>query len=327
MLTLTGSGGCGKTRLAVVAAEGLAGGFDDGVRMVELAALADPSLVPRAVALALGVREEPGRPLTGILSDHLSTRQLLLVLDNCEHVIEACAGLAETLLRSCPGLRVLATSREVLGITGEVAWEVPPLALPDLRRLPDLASLPQYDAARLFLERVEAVKPSFALTERNAVDVAQVCYRLDGIPLALELAAARAKVLPIGQISSRLDDVFRVLASGSRTAMPRHRTLRATMDWSYELLPDEERILFRRLSVFAGGFALEAAETVCAGDGIETDDVLEQLSRLVDKSLVAARRLFISPRTVNWHLGSVYRKLGFHSRAEATRFAVERGLL
>ncbi|MGH3146447.1 MAG: ATP-binding protein, partial [Rubrobacter sp.] len=220
LLTLTGPGGCGKTRLAVEAAGELVEGFEDGVWQVELASLADPALVPRAVASTLGVREGPDRPLTAILSEHLRARELLLVLDNCEHLIEACADLSEALLRSCPGLRVLATSREALGIVGEVAWPVPSLSLPDLRRLPEVEGLARYESARLFVERAAAVKPDFALTERNAASVAQVCYRLDGIPLALELAAARAKVLPVEQISVRLDDCFGLLAGGGRTAMP-----------------------------------------------------------------------------------------------------------
>jgi len=176
-----------------------------------------------------------------------------------------------------------------LGITGEVAWPVPSLSLPDLRRLPAVESLPQYESALLFVERAEAVKPDFALTEQNAPAVAQVCYRLDGIPLAIELAAARVKVLPVEQISERLDDCFRLLAAGSRTAMPRHRTLHATMDWSHELLPEAERTLFRRLSVFSDGFSLDAAEWVCAGEELERDEGLELLSHLVDKSLVVAR--------------------------------------
>jgi predicted ATPase/DNA-binding CsgD family transcriptional regulator len=289
LLTLTGSGGCGKTRLALAVADELVEGFEDGVWMVELASLADPSLVPQAVASTLGVREQPGRSPTETLSDYLRTRKVLLVLDNCEHLVEACAKLAEALLHSCPELRILATSREALGITGEVAWLVPSLSLPDLRHLPAVESLPQYESARLFIERVVAVEPTFALTEQNAVAVAQVCYRLDGIPLAIELAAARAKVLSVEQISARLDDCFRLLAAGSRTAMPRHRTLHATMDWSHELLPEEERALFRRLSVFAGGFTLEAAESVCAGEDLERDEVLELLSHLVDKSLVMTR--------------------------------------
>jgi predicted ATPase/DNA-binding NarL/FixJ family response regulator len=289
LLTLTGSGGCGKTRLALTAAGELVEGYEDGVWVVELASLADPSLVHQAVASTLGVREQPGRSVIEALSYYLRTRKVLLVLDNCEHLIDACAELAEALLHSCPELRILATSREALGITGEVAWSVPSLSLPDLRRLPDIESLHHYESARLFLERAAAVKPTFALTELNAPSVAQVCYRLDGIPLAIELAAARAKVLPVEEIANRLDHSFGLLSAGSRTAMPRHRTLHATMDWSHELLGREERALFRRLSVFAGGFALEAAELVCAGEDLERGAVLDLLSHLVDKSLVMAR--------------------------------------
>jgi non-specific serine/threonine protein kinase len=289
LLTLTGSGGCGKTRLALAAAGELSEGFEEGVWLVELAPLADPSLMARAVAATLGVREQPGRSLTEMLSGYLGSKKLLLVLDNCEHLIEACAELAEALLRFCPGLRVLATSREALGITGEVAWPVPSLSLPDLRRLPDIGSLPRYESARLFVERAVAVRPDFVLTEQNASVVAQVCYRLNGIPLAIELAAARAKVLSVEQIADRLDDCFSLLSAGGRTAMPRQHTLHATMDWSHELLSREERTLFRRLSVFAGGFSLEAAESVGIGENAERDGVLGLLSRLVDKSLVVAR--------------------------------------
>jgi non-specific serine/threonine protein kinase len=262
LLTLTGSGGCGKTRLALAAAGELVEGFEDGVWLVELASLADPSLVPQAVASTLGVREQPGHSLTETLSDHLRSKKVLLVLDNCEHLVEACAELAEALLRSCPELRILATSREALGLTGELAWLVPSLSLPDLRHLPAVESLPLYESARLLIERIVAVKPTFTLTEQNAPAVAQVCYRLDGIPLALELAAARAKVLSVEQIADRLEESFGLLSAGSRTSMPRHRALHATMDWSHELLPEEEQTLFRRLSVFAGGFSLEAAESV-----------------------------------------------------------------
>src|SRR5215211_6373062 len=197
LLTLTGSGGCGKTRLALAAASELVEGFEEGVWLVELAPLADPSLVAQAVASTLGVREQLGRPLTETLSYYLGSKKLLLVLDNCEHLVEACAELAEVLLQSCPELRVLATSREALGITGEVAWPVPSLSLPDLRRMPDIGSLPEYESARLFVERAVAVRPDFVLTEQNASVVAQVCYRLDGMPLAIELAAARTKVLSV----------------------------------------------------------------------------------------------------------------------------------
>src|SRR5918997_4343565 len=286
LLTLTGSGGCGKTRLALAAAGEALEAFEDGVWLVELASLADPSLVPQVVASTLGVREQPGRTLTETLSDYLSSKKMLVVLDNCEHLIEACAELAEALLRSCPELRVLATSREALGINGEVVWPVPSLSLPDLRRLSDIEGLPRYESARLFVERATTAKPTFALTEQNATAVAQVCYRLDGIPLAIELAAARTKVLSVEQIADRLDDCFGVLAAGGRTARPRHKTLHATMDWSHELLSEKEQTLFRRLSVFAGGFSLKAAESVCAGAGVERHEVLELLSHLVDKSLV-----------------------------------------
>ncbi len=289
LVTLTGSGGCGKTRLALAAAGELAEEFEDGVWLVELASLADPSLVPQAAAYVLGVREQPGRSATESLSDYLGSRHLLLVLDNCEHLIGACATLAEALLRSCPRLCVLVTSREALDITGEVAWLVPSLSLPDLRRLPAVESLLRYESARLFMERTAAVNPNLTLTEQNASALAQICYRLDGIPLAIELAAARAKVLSVEQIAARLDDCFGLLSAGGRTAMPRHRTLHATMDWSHDLLPDGERALFRRLSVFAGGFTLEAAESVCAGEDIAGDNVLDLLSHLVDKSLVIAR--------------------------------------
>ncbi|HYZ05772.1 MAG TPA: AAA family ATPase, partial [Rubrobacter sp.] len=225
LLTLTGSGGCGKTRLALAAAGELVEDFEDGVWLVDLAPLADPSLVPQAIASTLGVREQPGHMLIETLSDYFGFKKVLLVLDNCEHLIEACAELAEALLHSCPELRVLTTSREALGITGEVAWVVPSLSLPDLRRLPGIDSLPLYESARLFVERAAAVNPTFALTEQNATAVAQICYRLDGIPLAIELAAARVKVLPVEQLSERLDNSFGLLAAGSRMAMPRHRTL------------------------------------------------------------------------------------------------------
>jgi len=318
LLTLTGPGGCGKTRLALAAAGELLEGFGDGVWLVELASLADPSLVPQAVASTLGVREQPGRLPSETLSDYLRTKEVLLVLDNCEHLIGTSAEVAEALLHSCPELRVLATSREALGITGEVAWPVPSLSLPDLRRLPAVESLLSYGSAHLFVERAAAVKPTFALTEQNAQAVARICYRLDGIPLAIELAAARAKVLSVEQIANRLDDSFGLLSAGSRTAMPRHRTLHATMDWSHDLLPDDEGAMFRRLSVFAGGFTLGAAESVCAGVGLERNEVLDLLSHLVDKSLVeaseAGRRA-----TVCWRRSGSTRGRSCLSRARQRR--------
>ncbi len=286
LLTLTGPGGSGKTRLALEVAKALVEAFESGVWLVELASLSDPDLVAQAVASALGVREQPNRTLIETLADVLSEKELLLILDNCEHLVGACARLAEALLRSCPNLRILATSREVLGVAGEISWPVPPLSLPDSRHSPSIEELSGYEAVRLFVERASAVLPSFALTGQSAQAVVEVCRTLEGMPLAIELAAARTRVLSLAQISERLDECFRLLRTESRTAVPRQRTLRATIGWSYELLSREEQSLFQRLSVFAGGFTLEAAESVCSGERIERDEVLDLLSHLVDKSLV-----------------------------------------
>jgi predicted ATPase/class 3 adenylate cyclase len=288
LVTLTGAGGVGKTRLALrVAADGL-DRFPDGVWLVDLAPLADEALVPQAVAAAVGVREDPGRPLVATLADALRPKRLLLVLDNCEHLLEACARLAEGLLRACPDLRVLATSREALGLAGEAPYRVPSLALPAAPGPLSVEALAPSEAVRLFAARAATVRPGFAVTAQNAAAVAEVCRRLDGIPLALELAAARVRVLPVEPLLARLEDRFRLLTGGSRTALARHQTLRAAVDWSYDLLGAAERTLFARLSGFAGGFTLEAAEAVGAGEGIEPVDVLDLLTRLVDKSLVVA---------------------------------------
>jgi predicted ATPase/class 3 adenylate cyclase len=286
LLTLTGSGGCGKTRLTLQVAADLLEEHPDGVWLVELAALADPALVTQTAAAALGVREEAGRPLIETLVDYLKPKALLLVLDNCEHLLSACAQLAEHLLRACPQLRMLATSREGLGIAGELTYRVPSLSLPEPRQLPPVERLMEYEAVRLFAERAVFTEPCFAMREQNAPAVARVCQRLDGIPLAIELAAARLKALPVEQIAVRLDDRFRLLTGGSRTALPRQQTLRAAIDWSYDLLSEPERALLRRLSVFAGGWRLEASEAICAGEGIEDWEVLDLLAALVEKSLV-----------------------------------------
>jgi predicted ATPase/DNA-binding SARP family transcriptional activator len=286
LLTLTGVGGCGKTRLALAVANKLVADSPDGVWLVELGALTDPTLVPQALAVVLGVREEPQRPLTTMLVDALRPRELLLLLDNCEHLIDACARLAAELLGACPHLRILATSREALGIAGETTWLVPSLTLPQPQQLPRLVELTQSEAVELFVERAAAALPTFTLMPENASDVIQVCRRLDGIPLAIELAAARVKVLSVAQIAARLDDCFRLLTGGGRTAVPRQQSLRATIDWSYALLAELEQVLLRRLGVFAGGWTLEAAEVVCAGEAVASDDVLDLLAHLVDKSLV-----------------------------------------
>jgi predicted ATPase/DNA-binding CsgD family transcriptional regulator len=286
LLTLTGPGGSGKTRLALAVAARVVDAFDAGAWLVELASLSDPDLVTMAAATVLGIRETPGTPLVDSLRARLQSRKTLLVLDNCEHLVEASASLSEILLSSCPGLRILATSREALGVPGEVLFGVPPLSLPDLHRPPVIDSIPRHEATRLFVERAKSVKPSFTITGRNAMAVVQVCHRLDGMPLAIELAAARTKVLSVEQISERLRDSFALLAGGDRTALPHHRTLRATIEWSHGLLLKEEQMLFRRLSVFAGGWTLEAAEAVGTGAGIEEGEVLDSLTSLVDKSLV-----------------------------------------
>jgi predicted ATPase len=290
LLTLTGAGGTGKTRLLLEVAAELSGEYPEGAWLVELAPLADESLVTQEIAAALGVREEPGRPLLGTVSDFLRSRTLLLLLDNCEHLLSACATAASVIGRACPGVRILASSREPLGIAGEALYPVPSLSLPEPARGPlsagQVEALAGFEAMRLFAERAAAVQPAFALTAANAAAVIQICRRLDGIPLAVELAAARVRALPVAQIAARLDDCFRLLTGGSRTALPRQQTLRALIDWSYDLLSDAERLLLRRLSVFAGGWTLEAAEAVCAGDGIEDREILDLLSELVDKSLV-----------------------------------------
>ena len=287
LLTLTGTGGAGKTRLALQVAAEVIEDYPDGVWLIEMAPLSDPALLPQAVASVLGIGEEGGeRTLVQTLTDALRARSLLLVWDNCEHLVDACAHLAETLLRACPGLRLLATSREALAIGGEAVLPLSSLALPPGPPPPPTEALAAYASVSLFVDRAMVALPAFRLSDSNAAAVAQVCARLDGIPLALELAAARVRVLTPEQIAGRLDDRFRLLSGGSRTALPRQQTLRALIDWSYDLLPPAEKALLRRLSVFAGGWDLEAAEAVCAGEEVEDWEILDLLSRLVAKSLV-----------------------------------------
>jgi len=289
LVTLTGSGGAGKTRLALEVAADLVEGYPDGVWLAEFAPIADPALVPKTVASALNVSEQPGRDMIETLVDSLRPKALLLLLDNCEHLLAACRDLAATLLRQCSRVRILATSREGLRVPGETLWRVPSLSVPeDIRHLPAPKELVLYDAVRLFVDRAVATTPGFTVTSENASAVAQVCQRLDGIPLAIELAAARVKVLALEQIAARLDDRFRLLTGGSPMLLPRQQTLRATLDWSYGLLSNQERAVLRRLSVYAGGWTLEAAEAICVGGGVEASDILDLLTSLVDKSLVLA---------------------------------------
>ncbi len=330
LVTLTGAGGCGKTRLAIQVAgsNDLSRYYDDGVWFVEFASLSDPSLVAQRAAATLEVREQAGQALLTMLTNYLRDKHLLLLLDNCEHLIESCAHLADTLLHTCAHVRLLATSREALNVVGEQVYLVPSLSLPPMSHVPGpmsdvkadvrhgtvdvghrtldtstslSAGIGHFESVRLFVERAKASQAHFALTDRNTSAVAQICTRLDGIPLAIELAAARVKALSPDQIAARLDDVFRLLTGGNRSILPRHQTLRATMDWSYDLLSEPEQVLFRRLSVFAGGWTLDAAEAVTSEQStvnsqqsppftvhrsLFTDDVLDLLAQLVNKSLV-----------------------------------------
>ncbi len=307
LLTLLGAGGAGKTRLSVQAGAELLDSYPDGVWLIELAGITDGVLLAQTVATELGLREEPGRSLQDTLRGYLHSRTLLLLLDNCEHLIAACAAFAETLLRGCPHLRFLATSREPLNIPGETLWRIPSLSLPPQLSVltPDVVQ--SSEAARLFIDRSQAVSPGFQMTAQNASAIARITRRLDGIPLALELAAARIKSLSVEQIAERLDDRFRLLTGGSRTALPRQQTLRALIDWSYDLLNAQAKVLLARLSVFAGGWTLEAAEKVASSamesaeelavwpapdpaGGLQTEieewEVIDVLTALVDKSLV-----------------------------------------
>ena len=287
LLTLTGAGGCGKTRLGLQLAADSLDRFPDGAWLVELAPLSDPGLVPRTAAMALGLEERPGKAITATLAEHLKDKRLLMLLDNCEHLLGACAVLADFLVRRCPHLTILASSREALGIAGEQTYRVPSLSLPDPKEIHTPASIAPYEALRLFVDRCLGVRPDFRVTRENAATLVSICHRLDGIPLAIELAAARVRSLSVEEINRRLDHLFRLLTGGSRTALPRQQTLRSLIDWSYDLLHDSEKLLLQQLSVFAGGWTLDAAERICAGDHVEDGEVLDRLTSLIDKSLVA----------------------------------------
>ncbi len=304
LLTLLGTGGVGKTRLAVRVATNLQGTFTDGARLVELAGLADEALVTQVVASSVGLLHADHSSLLDALLAMLAPRATLLVLDNCEHLIDACARLAEQLLAGCPNLRILATSREPLGLPGEQHWRVAPLETPSARDLSRPDSLTSCPAVRLFVERARSVDPHFALSDENAAIVAHICTRLEGIPLGLELAAARVRVLSVGEILERLDDCLRLLTGGSRAQPTRQQTMAATLNWSYSLLTEPEQVLFRRLAVFRGGCTLELAETVCADSAdvdslVPPNEVLDLLTRLADRSLVVADR---RERTTRYYL-------------------------
>jgi predicted ATPase/DNA-binding SARP family transcriptional activator len=336
LLTLTGAGGAGKTRLARELAAEIANtqppSYPGGVWWVELAPVAGGAEVPQAVAAVLHVHAGPGRELASAIGDALGARPTLLVLDNCEHVVDAVATLADRLLRAAPALSVLTTSRETLGVEGEVAWVVPPLAHPTtLVDPPSPDTLAGYEAVQLFVERARAAMPSFAITTRNAHAVATVCARLDGLPLALELAAASVGVIGVERLAQELDDALAVLTRGRRTALPQHQTLRALLDWSYALLDDETRMLLRRLSVFRGGFTLDAVAAVCgSGDRPSIDTIVEPLSRLAAQSLVDVREQAGEVRyrlleTVRQYAAALLRDTAddAHTRARHARYVAD----
>lgn len=286
LVTLTGVGGSGKTRLAIEVAARTLDAYPDGAWLVDLTPIRDGRLVPRAFGSALRVHERPRQRLAETLVDHLRDRRILLVVDNCEHLIEECAALVDCLLGSCIGTAVLATSREPLRVSGETVWRVPSLAVPDPATPIDVEELARCEAVVLFSDRAQLAAPAFQLSLQNAAAVGALCSGLDGLPLAIELAAARAGMMSPEQILERLQDRFGLLTGGSRTGPARHRTLQSALDWSHDLLTDEERRLFRRLSVFAGSFSLEAIEQVCAGDDLDGDAITGVLGSLVDKSMV-----------------------------------------
>ncbi len=333
LITLTGPGGTGKTRLAVKSASNALEQFPDGVWLVELAQVTDPDQLTQAVANPIGLREQRERSLELMIVDHLRSEQALIILDNCEHLTDECARLAELLLQNCPKLYILSTSRETLGIPGERAVRVRSLSLPPRDEVLPIDELDQYEAVRLFIERAESVKPGFIIDIDNANQISQICQQLDGIPLAIELAAARVRLLSPEQIANRLDDRFRLLTGGSRTALPRQRTLKALIDWSYDLLPGDERTILCRLSVFTGGWVLEAAEQVTGFEPIESFEVLDLLEQLVNKSLVVVEDTNLG---VRYHMLESIRQYaqekladsgeGEQLRAQHTAFYLEQSL-
>ncbi|HEY2308189.1 MAG TPA: helix-turn-helix domain-containing protein, partial [Streptosporangiaceae bacterium] len=286
LVTLTGPGGAGKTRLALEFASGVLGRFPDGAWLVELASLSDVSLIAAAALSAVGAPGQAGRPAMDTLTDFLIRRRTLVVLDNCEHLLDGCAELVGRLLSACPDVKVLATTREAMNIPGEVSWKVRPLTIPDEDCAVD--GLQSSEAVVLFTDRTRAVEPDFEITTQNAGAVTQICRRLDGMPLAIELAASRVRSMAVEELSSRLDDRFRLLTGGTRTALPRQRTLEATITWSYDLLSEEERVLFDRLSVFSGGCTTDSARRVCSGGAVSEERVLELVGGLADRSMLVA---------------------------------------
>jgi len=291
LVTLTGAGGCGKTRLAIQLALQVVPDYADGVWMVELAPVTVPDHMDQAIAEVFGIKEQPGSTLIKIISHYLENKKLLLILDNCEHLIKACSEIVEKILKSTKKVSILCTSREALNIADEVAWRVPSLSLPENGKELSATEVKQYEAVQLFVARAKNKQPDFNLSEHNAHPVVQICNRLDGIPLAIELAASRVNVLNPELIVSKLDDRFRLLTGGSRTALERHKTLQATIDWSYDLLSEKEKKVFHQLSVFVNGFDFEAYEHICRTGTAEHVDLTDLLSSLVEKSLVITKTM------------------------------------
>ncbi|MEP6941975.1 MAG: tetratricopeptide repeat protein [Betaproteobacteria bacterium] len=288
LLTLNGAGGCGKTRLCLQVAADSLDRFPDGVWLVELAPLSDPGLVAQTAATVLGLKEEQAKPISQTLIEHLRDKHLLLLLDNCEHLLDTCARLADALVRQCPGVHILASSREALGIAGEQLYRVPSLSRPDVAGAHTAEAVAQFEAVQLFTDRALLARPKFQVTDENAAALASICNRLDGIPLAIELAAARVRSMAVEEINQKLDQRFSLLTGGLRTALPRQQTLRSLIDWSYDLLNPSEQALLCRLAVFSGGWALDAAEQVCSDKAVDASSVLDVLTLLADKSLVQA---------------------------------------
>jgi predicted ATPase/DNA-binding CsgD family transcriptional regulator len=296
LLTLMGPAGVGKTRLALRTAADTRRAFPDGVCVAELAELRDPALLAETVASALGLRDASARWLVSTLVEFLAAKRMLLVLDNCEHLADVSAVLADSLLRACPELKILCTSREPLGVDGETVMQVAPLPLPEEDRAPSADTVLHYDAVRLFNERARAAWPQFELTPSNAAEVVALCRRLDGLPLALELAAVRLRAFTVGQILEQMDRPFQLLSAGKRTGSVRHQSLKAALDWSFGLLSKDEQIAWRRLSIFAGSFDLEAAEAICSGDGLSPGAAAHLVAALVDKSILRRELSGVAPR-------------------------------
>ena len=288
LVSLTGAGGCGKTRLSIEIARGFVTQSADGVWFIELASITDGKQIPDAIAGALKIKEEPNVPLIDTICKNIAEKNMLLVIDNCEHVIQDATQVVIKILQAAPAVSILTSSREALNAPGEIAWRVPSLSLPDIEHLPEMNSLTEYEAVKLFIDRAWTINPNLKLSKDNYISIAKVCYRLDGIPLAIELASARLKLLGPDDILKRLDNRFQLLTGGSRSALERQKTLRATVDWSYNLLSNKEKVLFNRLSVFIGGCDLEAIEVVCGTDPLDAMEILDLLSALIDKSLVVA---------------------------------------